>query len=101
MSSNGRGASAHVHDQVLAILRNGSLGMQDDMSEIDEITSLLSALDGKRRRLSGKRLVVASERPSPNAYRPTTQTDADAWVITLPETWVGGPSPRTPKKAKP
>lgn len=94
-------SSVHVHDQVIAILTNGSLGLQDDTSELDAIVSLLSALDGKRRRLLGRRLVVARERPAPTAYLPAAQTDADAWVITLPETWVGGPKPRAPKKAKP
>jgi hypothetical protein len=99
--SNGRSASVHVHDLVIAILTNGSLGMQDDTSELDAVVSLLSSLDGKRRRLFGRRLVVARERPTPTAYLPAARTDADAWIVTLPEAWVGGTTPKAPKKAKP
>lgn len=83
-------SAVDVHDEVIATLTQGSLGLQEDSSEIDRIITLLSELDGKERRLIGRRVVTSKQRPSPNAYLVAARTDTDSWLVTLPPQRVGG-----------
>lgn len=73
--------AVQVHDEVIALLRFGTLGMQADQSELDAVITMLSALDGQSRRTSGARVVVSQTKPAPNARLEAPTADLDVWLV--------------------